>query len=330
MSLPLLVCLEFHLLLLLPIWMPILLRMKFCGKCDADWGLSWQTISLLPLGKIFSTTLFTSLAIFEQWHIIFVASIYPLVIPKMFTSSLPFAHSLSRTEQFLRLPFLLQQSTIFHLQSAEFFPPNLFSVLAVKRGVIARRETNECHVDVGRLNLLQFQFYPIHWFFYRYIDFWCSVTNAVPRFAVNFISRRRQLPWFASSFVCPCICHAIRHFSPLLMCECITINRTEPKPNRSEPHTCPNRSSESIYVYQVVKMLNGFHSDTTITAPTKLAFIKIWWHCSNNSDQTKREKKHNSTQIEKLTLTETDTIGIVQMNSFNTCHPCHCLHMSTE
>lgn len=245
----------------------------------------------------------------------FVSSICPLSLPYWAISTIT-----------------ISLTTIHHISFAKrwIFPPNLFSVLAVKRGVIARRETNECHVDVGRLNLLQFQFYPIHWFFYRYIDFWCSVTNAVPRFAVNFISRRRQLPWFASSFVCPCICHAIRHFSPLLMCECITINRTEPKPNRSEPHTCPNRSSESIYVYQVVKMLNGFHSDTTITAPTKLAFIKIWWHCSNNSDQTKREKKHNSTQIEKLTLTETDTIGIVQMNSFNTCHPCHCLHMSTE
>lgn len=64
---------------------------------------------------------------------------------------------------------------------------------------------NELHTDVGRLNLLQFQFYPIHWFFlsfYRDIDFWCWRNKCFILFAINLISRRTQLLWYSSSFVC--------------------------------------------------------------------------------------------------------------------------------
>lgn len=144
---------------------------------------------------------------FAQWNIIFVASICSLVhwtfilrivflLPPSYTIL-----SVSQTKQSIST-IIISLATSHHISFTK-----RQNICAVRRTKCesemfhahskGKKSTRMYHTDVGRLNLLQFQFYPIHWFFYRYIDFGECTRKRMNEFvcstlASNFISRHSQ------------------------------------------------------------------------------------------------------------------------------------------
>lgn len=151
------------------------------------------------------------------------------------------------------------------------------------------------HPNLSRINCLQFQFYPIHWFysssfFVFVIDSWDFVVRGSCWFRAKirwiYFHKKRFYAIIIFQFSGRrCFLFEFDIYAFRIRCRLVFLLfvRCTQKELRKYPHAWSNQANESIWdIIRWLKMLNGDFGletmalTTAATITTKSTFIKIW------------------------------------------------------